>query len=97
MVGPERHRQLAEVVWWYGHGWIGWVGLRGLCQAAVVVPVTSFQVVNRAAISRRYSWAPSRWRPGRKCGDIPLNADKNRWACPDKVNRFIARSRWRVG
>ena len=56
----ERHRQLAEVVWRYGHGWIGRVGLRGLCQAAVAVPVTSFHAVNRSAISRRYSWAWSR-------------------------------------
>ena len=75
----------------------GRVGLRGLGQAAVALPVTSFQVVNRSAISRRYSLAPSRWRPGRKCGDIPLNADKNRWACPGEVNRFIARSRCLVG
>ena len=66
-------------------------------QAAVTVPVTSFQMVNRSAISRRYSSAPSRWRPGRKCGDIPLKADKNRWACPGEVNRFMARSRCRVG
>jgi hypothetical protein len=56
----RRHRQLAEVVWRYGHGWIGQVGLRGSCQAAVAVPVTSFQVVNRSAISHRYSSAPSR-------------------------------------
>jgi hypothetical protein len=54
------HRQLAEVVWRYGHGWIGRVGLRGLGQAAVAVPVTSFQVVNRPVISRRYSWASNR-------------------------------------
>jgi hypothetical protein len=64
------HRQLAEFVWRYGHGWIGRVGLRSLCQAAVAVPVTWFQVVNRSAISRRYSSAASRWWPGRKCGDI---------------------------
>lgn len=91
------HRQLAEFVWRYGHGWIGRVGLRGLCQAAMAVLVTWFQVVNRSAISRRYSSASSRWRPGRKCGDIPLKADKNRWACPGEVNRFMARSLWRVG
>ena len=36
------------------------VGLCGLDQAAVAVPVTSFQVVNRPAISCRYSSAPSR-------------------------------------
>jgi hypothetical protein len=74
----RRHRQLAEVVLRYGHGWTGRVSLRGLCQAAVAVPVTSFQVVNRLAMSRRYSLAPSGWRPGRKCVDIPLKADRNR-------------------
>jgi hypothetical protein len=63
----------------------------------VAVLVTLFQVVNRSAISRRYSSVSGRWRPGRKCGDIPLKADKNRWACPGEVNRFMARSRWRVG
>jgi hypothetical protein len=57
----RRHRQLAEVVWRYGHGWIGRVDLRsGVQAAAVAVPVTSFQVVNRSAMSRRYSSAPSR-------------------------------------
>jgi hypothetical protein len=33
----RRHRQLAEVVWRYGHGWIGRVGLRrplGRCDRA---------------------------------------------------------------
>jgi hypothetical protein len=30
-------------------------------QAVVVSPVTSFQVLKRLAISRRYSWAGSRW------------------------------------
>jgi hypothetical protein len=30
------------------------------CQAAVAVPVTSVQVVNRSVISRRYSSADSR-------------------------------------
>ena len=40
-------------------------------------------------------------RPGRKCGEMPRNADKNRCARPGDVNRFIARcstdaspSRW---
>ena len=91
-----RHRQLGEVVWRYGMvGSLG-PGLWGLCQAAVAVSVTWFRVVNRSAISRRYSSASSRWRPGRKYGDIPLKADKNRWACPSEANRFMARSRWRV-
>ena len=47
-----------------------------LCQAAVAVPVIWFQVVNRSVISRRYSWAESRWRPGRKCGEMPRKADR---------------------
>jgi hypothetical protein len=57
----------------------------------------AFQVVNRSVISRRYSSADGRWRRGRKCGDIPLNADKNRWACQAEVNHFRARSRAWVG
>jgi hypothetical protein len=69
----------------------------GAQAAAVVVPVISFQVVNRMSISRRYSSADSRWRRGRKCGEIPLNADRNRCACPAEVNFFITRSRTRVG
>jgi len=63
----------------------------------VAVPVTSFQVRNRVPISRRYSSADSRWRPGRKCGDIPLNAERNLCACRAEVNLFIAGSRARVG
>ncbi len=63
----------------------------------MAVPVTSFQVVTRVSISHRYSSAVSRWRRGRKCGDIPLKADRNRCACPAEVNFFIARSRARVG
>jgi hypothetical protein len=54
----------------------------GLDQAAVGRPATWFQVVNRVSISRRCSVAPSRWRRGRKCGDIPLNAERNRCARP---------------
>jgi hypothetical protein len=76
---------------------IGWAGPHDPCQAAVAVPVIWFQVVNRSVISRRYSWAESRWWPGRKCGEMPLKADKNRWACRAEVNFFIARSRARVG
>ena len=34
---------------------------------------------------------------GRKCAEMPLNADRNRWACRTDVKRFIARSRCRVG
>jgi hypothetical protein len=67
-------------------------------QAAVgASPVTWCQVVNRVVISCRYWVAVSRWRRGLKWGDIPLNADKNRCACPGEVNFFIARSRCRVG
>jgi Transposase, Mutator family len=74
------------------------IWLRGGPGQAVVDRLTTwFQVVNRMAISRRYSSAPSRWRWGLKCGDIPLNADRNRCAPPGEVNFFIARSRWRVG
>jgi hypothetical protein len=56
--------------------------VRGVgCQAVVAAPVTWFQVVNRSVIAWRCSWAESRCRPGRKCGEMPLKADKNRWAC----------------
>jgi hypothetical protein len=41
-------------------GWGGVVGFARVVQAVVVSPVTSFQVLKRAAISRRYSWAWSR-------------------------------------
>ena len=34
---------------------------------------------------------------GRKCGEITLNTARNRWAEPGMRNRFMARSRWRVG
>jgi hypothetical protein len=69
----------------------------GLGQAVVDRPMTWFQVVNRMVISRRCSSACSRWGWGRKCGDIPLNAARNRCAPSGEVNFFIARSRWRVG
>ena len=59
----------------------GWF-LRCLGQAVAGRPTTSFQVAKRVVISCRYWIAVSRWRRGRKCGDIPLNADKNRWAPP---------------
>jgi hypothetical protein len=78
--------------------WTPRVDLRSGAQAAAVaVPVTSFQVVHRVSISRRYSSADSRWRRGRKCEDIPENAARNRCACPGEVNFRIARSRARVG
>jgi hypothetical protein len=74
----------------------GWLWRCGQA-AAGASPVTWFQVVNLAFISCRYWAAVSRWRRGRKCGDIPLNADRNRWAPPAEWNRFIARSRCLVG
>jgi hypothetical protein len=58
-----------------GAAWVrmGWLQCRG--QAAVEVsPVTWFQVVNRVVISCRYWVAVSRWRRGRKWGDIALKA-----------------------
>ena len=61
--------------------------VRGVgCQAAVAAPVTWFQVVNRSVIAWRCSWAESRCRPGRTCGEVPLKADKNRWACRAEVS-----------
>jgi hypothetical protein len=78
---------------WVQEGWLWRCG-----QAAVgVSPVTWCQVVNRVVISWRYWAAVSRWRRGRRCGDIRLNTDRNRCACPGEVNFFIARSRCRVG
>jgi hypothetical protein len=59
-VQPMRHCQLVGLL-----GDMGMVGSAGsifgvVGQAAVVVPVIWFQVVNRLVISRRYSWAESR-------------------------------------
>ena len=34
---------------------------------------------------------------GRKCAEMPLNADRNRWAWRTDLKRCIARSRCRVG
>jgi hypothetical protein len=65
--------------------------------AAGASPVTWFQVVNLVVISCRYWAAVSRWRRGRKWGDMPLKADRNRWAPPGEVNFLIARSCCRVG
>lgn len=66
-------------------------------QGAVRSP-TSFQAVNRVFISCRCWAAVSRWRRARKCGDIPLNAERNRCALPGERNLFIARSAaWSAG
>ena len=66
-------------------------------QEAILLSVNSCQTANQSAISARDSGAESRCRYGRKCGEIELNADKNRCACPADVKRFIAHSRCRVG
>jgi hypothetical protein len=68
-----------------------------LFQAAASSAVTSPQTAKRSAISVRHPAALSRWRRGRKCAEIPLQADRNRWAWRGDLKRFIARSRCRVG
>ncbi|GAA2568827.1 hypothetical protein GCM10010398_68380 [Streptomyces fimbriatus] len=54
-------------------------------------------VAKRTVISARWSVAVIRWRRGRKWGEVPLNADRNRCAAPAERKPFIARSRRRVG
>lgn len=66
-------------------------------QAAASVAVTSCQTAKRSAISVRHSGAESLCRLGRKCGEMPEKADRNRCACPGDVKRFIACSRCLVG
>ena len=58
---------------------------------------TSSQTAKRSAISVRHPVALSRCRRGRKCAEMPLKADRNRWAWRTDLKRFIARSRCRVG
>jgi hypothetical protein len=77
---PQWHRQVDECPAWCRVLEPRVVVAVSLGQAAGRRATTSFQVVNRVFISRRNCWAVSRWRPGRKCGDIPLNADRNLWA-----------------
>ena len=55
------------------------------------------QTAKRSVISVRHPLALSRCRRGRKCAEMPLKADRNRWACRTDLKRFIARSRCRVG
>ena len=55
------------------------------------------QTAKRSTISVRHRVALSRCRRGRKCAEMPLNADTNRWAWRTDLKRFIARSRCRVG
>ena len=64
---------------------------------AAAVAVISRQTANRSTISVCHSAAVSRCRRGRKCGEMPEKADRNRCACPGEVKRFITRSRCRVG
>jgi len=66
-------------------------------QTTASVAVISRQTAKRSVISVRHSAAVSRCRRGRKCGEMLLNANRNRCACPGEVKRFIARSRCRVG
>jgi hypothetical protein len=77
-----------------GARWAGcrWYGSGCGSQSGDLVPDGESSV-----ISVRWSSAVSRWRRGRKCGEMPLNADGNRCACLADLKRFIARSRCRVG
>ena len=73
--------------------------MRSRCEVQAVSDglVMSFLVAKRSAISVRWSSAVSRWRRGRKCGEITLNPARNRWAVPGVRKRFMVRSRCRVG
>src|SRR5262249_44217402 len=66
-------------------------------QAAASSAVSSPQTAKRSAITCRSSAADNRCRRTRKCGEMPLNADRNRGACLADLKRFIARSRCRMG
>ena len=66
-------------------------------QAATSVAVTSCQTAQRSAVSVCHSSAVSQCLRGRKCGEIPEKAERDRFACPGGVDRFIARSRCLVG
>jgi hypothetical protein len=75
-----------------------WISLGLLVfQAAASSAVTSRQTAKRPSISVRHWVALSRCLRGRKCAEMPLKADRNRWACRTDLKRFIARSRCRVG
>jgi hypothetical protein len=74
-----------------------WISVGALVfQAAASSAVTSRQTAKRSSISVRHWVALSRCRRGRKCAEMPLKADRNRWACRTDLKRFIARSRCRV-
>ena len=87
-----RHRQLAGVVWWYGHGWIGWVGLRGplgRCSGAGDLVPGGESAGHFASVflgAESVAARPEVW-------GYPAEGGQNRWACPGEVNRFMARSR----
>lgn len=51
-------------------------------QVAESIAVTSCQTAKRSVISARHSGAESLCLRGRKCGEIPEKADRNRCACP---------------
>ena len=91
MLGVERDENTLWGTWWF------WLGLSWWCQLARGRPTTSFQGVKRVVISWRYCSALSRWRRGRKCGDMPLKAARKRGAPPIERKRFIARSRCLMG
>jgi hypothetical protein len=85
-----------------GEGTPGCAGAGGQLRAQgaagrPVTPVICFQMAKRWVISVRWSGAVIRWRRGRKWGEMPLNADRNRWAPPTLRKPFIARSRCLVG
>jgi hypothetical protein len=65
------------------------VRVRSRCavQAACDDLVMSVQVAKRSAISVRSS-AVSRWRRGRKYGEITLNNARNRWGCARGAEAF---------
>ncbi|GAA3479492.1 hypothetical protein GCM10018966_040220 [Streptomyces yanii] len=63
----------------------GGLALRAWSQAAVdrsAVPVIWSQMAKRTVISARWSAAVIRWRRGRKWGEMPMNAARNRRAAP---------------
>ena len=49
-----------------------------------------FQTVKRSAISCRHPLADSRCRRGRKCGEMRLNADRNRCGTVKLVGGLVA-------
>jgi hypothetical protein len=60
-------------------------------------PVIWSQVARRMVVSARCGDAVIRWRWGRKWGEMPWNADRNRWAAPAERKPFIARSHCLAG